>query len=72
MSDELDPILAAVDRLAPALEASGLDELDLTVGDLEIRLSRPVAVAAAPASTAGRLRRQRPHRPRHTRRRSTA
>jgi acetyl-CoA carboxylase biotin carboxyl carrier protein len=53
MSDELDPILAAVDRLAPALEASGLDELDLTVGDLEIRLSRPVAVAAAPASTAG-------------------
>jgi acetyl-CoA carboxylase biotin carboxyl carrier protein len=53
MSDELDPILAAVDRLAPALEASGLDELDLTIGDLEIRLSRPVVAVAPAASSAG-------------------
>jgi acetyl-CoA carboxylase biotin carboxyl carrier protein len=52
MSDELDPILVAVDRLAPALEASGLDELELTLGDLDIRLARPTA-AAPPHATVG-------------------
>lgn len=53
MSDATDPILAAIDRLAPVLESSGLDELEVTVGDIGVRLARPRAavVAAAPAST---------------------
>jgi acetyl-CoA carboxylase biotin carboxyl carrier protein len=46
-----DPILDAVDALAPAFESAGLDELELTVGDLHVRLARsrpaPVAVATA-------------------------
>ena len=50
---ERDPILEAVDALAPALEQAGLDELELTVGDLHVRLARPRAVAtAAPVETA--------------------
>jgi acetyl-CoA carboxylase biotin carboxyl carrier protein len=54
MSDRADPILAAVDLLAPAFADAGLDELELTVGDLRVRLAkpRPVAVAAAPAPAA--------------------
>jgi acetyl-CoA carboxylase biotin carboxyl carrier protein len=46
-----DPILDAVDALAPAFAAAGLDELELSVGDLNVRLarSRPGAVALAPA-----------------------
>ncbi len=53
MTDGADPILAAVDRLAPALEASGLDELELEVGDLTVRLAKPRALlAAAPTSGA--------------------
>jgi acetyl-CoA carboxylase biotin carboxyl carrier protein len=44
-----DPILAAVDRLAPALEAAGLDELELQVGDLSVRLMKPRASIAAAA-----------------------
>jgi acetyl-CoA carboxylase biotin carboxyl carrier protein len=47
-----DPILAAVDRLAPALDASGLDELELSLGDLSIRLVKPRALAAGPATDA--------------------
>ena len=43
-----DPILAAVDRLAPALKAAGLDELELQVGDLSVRLMKPRASIAAP------------------------
>lgn len=50
MSDE--QILRAVDRLAPALERSGLDELELTVGDLTVRLARPRAAALAAVSVA--------------------
>ena len=45
-----DPILSAIDRLAPAFEEAGLDELELEIGDLRVRLARPrapVAVAAA-------------------------
>jgi acetyl-CoA carboxylase biotin carboxyl carrier protein len=42
-----DPILAAVDLLTPAFEASGLDELEVEAGELVVRLARPSAVAAA-------------------------
>ena len=46
-----DPILAAVDLLAPAFEQADLDELEIEVGDLRVRLARP-APAAAPQSPA--------------------
>ena len=46
-----DPILAAVDLLGPAFERAGLDELEIEVGDLRVRLARPVA-AASPAPAA--------------------
>jgi acetyl-CoA carboxylase biotin carboxyl carrier protein len=49
MSDP-DPILAAVDLLAPAFSEAGLDELELEVGDLHVRLARPRA--ATPSATA--------------------
>jgi acetyl-CoA carboxylase biotin carboxyl carrier protein len=51
---EAEPILAAVDLLAPAFEEAGLDELELEVGELRVRLARPVAAVAAvaPASAA--------------------
>jgi acetyl-CoA carboxylase biotin carboxyl carrier protein len=53
VSDQPDPIIAAVDLLAPALASSGLDELELSVGDLNVRLSKPrAAVTAAPAAVA--------------------
>ena len=44
-----DPILAAVDLLAPAFEQAGLDELEVEVGDLRVRLARPRALPAPPA-----------------------
>jgi acetyl-CoA carboxylase biotin carboxyl carrier protein len=49
-----DPILAAVDLLGPAFEKAGLDELEVEVGDLRVRLARPTvaAPAAAPAAEA--------------------
>ena len=48
-----DPILAAVDLLTPAFEASGLDELEVESGELVVRLAKPVAPEpAAPASVA--------------------
>jgi acetyl-CoA carboxylase biotin carboxyl carrier protein len=40
-----DPILAAVDLLAPAFEQADLDELEVEVGDLRVRLARPPAAA---------------------------
>jgi len=46
-----DPILAAVDLLAPAFEQGDLDELEVEVGNLRVRLARPVAAAPAPAPT---------------------
>ena len=49
MSDQPEPILAAVDLLAPAFADAGLDELELSVGDLRVRLVRPRAAAAAAA-----------------------
>jgi len=44
---EHDPILDAIDRLAPAFEEAGLDELELEIGDLRVRLARPPASVAA-------------------------
>ena len=46
MSDELDPVLRAVDLLTPAFAASGLEELEVESGDLLVRLVRPRAAAA--------------------------
>ena len=66
MSDQPEPILAAVDLLAPAFAEAGLDELELSVGDLHVRLARPRAAApAAVAAPAGapRLRRRPRRRP---------
>lgn len=49
-----DPILAAVDLLGPAFEQADLDELEIEVGDLRVRLARPAPEpAAAPAPPAG-------------------
>ena len=47
MTDQPDPILAAVDLLAPAFADSGLDEMELSVGDLHVRLAMPRAAPAA-------------------------
>jgi acetyl-CoA carboxylase biotin carboxyl carrier protein len=47
-----DPILAAVDLLAPAFAEGGLDELEVEVGDLRVRLARPPAVSPEPAAAA--------------------
>jgi acetyl-CoA carboxylase biotin carboxyl carrier protein len=56
-SGPVDQVLAAIDLLAPAFEASGLDELEVEAGGLVVRLARPrqamptaaaVAVAASP------------------------
>lgn len=48
-----DELLAAVDLLAPAFEASDLAELEVEAGDLVVRLARPKAAplpqAIAPA-----------------------
>jgi len=47
-----EQVLAAIDLLAPAFEASGLDELEVEVGELVVRLARPREAAAAPAAPA--------------------
>ena len=47
-----NPILEAVDLLGPAFAAAGLDELEVEVGDLRVRLARPAAVVAAPPPAA--------------------
>ena len=47
MTDSQDPILAAVDLLAPAFTDAGLDELELSVGELHVRLAKPPAVPSA-------------------------
>ena len=44
MTDSQDPILTAVDLLAPAFTDAGLDELELSVGELHVRLVKPSAV----------------------------
>jgi acetyl-CoA carboxylase biotin carboxyl carrier protein len=54
MNAAADQVLAAIDLLAPAFEASGLDELEVEAGELIVRLARPrepqVAIAAPVAS----------------------
>jgi len=54
MNAAADQVLAAIDLLAPAFEASGLDELEVQAGELVVRLARPrepVAAAAVPAAS---------------------
>ncbi|MGZ8563035.1 MAG: acetyl-CoA carboxylase biotin carboxyl carrier protein [Candidatus Limnocylindria bacterium] len=55
MTAPAEQMLAAIDLLAPAFEASGLDELEVEVGELVVRLARPRAATAPPAagSTSG-------------------
>ncbi len=52
IDDRIAPLLAAVDGVAPAFAASGLDEIELTVGEIEVRLARPRAVSSAPVPAA--------------------
>jgi acetyl-CoA carboxylase biotin carboxyl carrier protein len=52
MPSRSETILSAVDRLAPALEASGLDEIEVAIGDLSVRLAKPRAAAITPAGPA--------------------
>ncbi len=53
MSEGQDAVLRAVDILAPAFEASGLDEVEVEAGELFVRLARPrQAPAEIPAATA--------------------
>ena len=54
MSDERDSdaVLEAIDILAPAFEASGLQEVELEVGELRVRLARPAAAVPAPPAPA--------------------
>jgi acetyl-CoA carboxylase biotin carboxyl carrier protein len=47
-----DPILDAVDLLGPAFADAGLDELEVEVGDLRVRIARPRAALAGPAAAA--------------------
>jgi acetyl-CoA carboxylase biotin carboxyl carrier protein len=49
VSEQREPILAAVDLLAPAFADAGLDELELSVGDLHVRLAKPRSAAPAAA-----------------------
>ena len=46
MTDAGDPIVEAIDLLAPALEREGLDEIELEIGDLHVRVARPLGVVA--------------------------
>ncbi|HEY7331978.1 MAG TPA: biotin/lipoyl-containing protein [Candidatus Limnocylindria bacterium] len=51
MTDARDPVLRAIDILAPTFEATHLDELEVEAGELLVRLARPRAVTvAAPAA----------------------
>jgi acetyl-CoA carboxylase biotin carboxyl carrier protein len=56
MTPTADQVLAAIDLLAPAFEASGLDELEVEAGELVVRLARPreaLPTSPAPAATVG-------------------
>jgi acetyl-CoA carboxylase biotin carboxyl carrier protein len=46
-----DEVVAAVDAVAPIFAASGLDELEVEVGDIRVRLARPADPTSAPAVT---------------------
>ena len=52
MTTQRDPILEAVDALAPALASAGLDELELTVGDIHVRLARTRPLPLVPQGEA--------------------
>jgi acetyl-CoA carboxylase biotin carboxyl carrier protein len=54
VSDAGEPVLRAIDILAPALEATALDEVEVEAGELLVRLARhrPLAAAAAPQAVA--------------------
>ena len=52
MSQGQDPVLRAVDILAPAFEASGLEELEVEAGELLVRLARPRQTAAVVTAAA--------------------
>jgi len=47
---ERDPVLDAIDLLGPAFEQAGLDELEVEVGELRVRLARPRAATPPPAA----------------------
>jgi len=47
------PVIAAVDMLAPALADSALDELEMDVGGLRVRLARPARTAPVVAPLPG-------------------
>jgi acetyl-CoA carboxylase biotin carboxyl carrier protein len=49
VSDRTDAALRALDILAPAFEASGLDEVEVEAGALLVRLARPRAQSGTPA-----------------------
>lgn len=51
--EEIEPLLAAVDALAPPFVSSGLDEMEVEVGDVSVRLARPRAVVVQPTLPAG-------------------
>jgi acetyl-CoA carboxylase biotin carboxyl carrier protein len=51
MTDAGDPIVEAIDRLAPALERDGLDEIEVEIGELHLRLVRPRTATAAQTAT---------------------
>ncbi|MEO8252332.1 MAG: biotin/lipoyl-containing protein [Chloroflexota bacterium] len=49
MTAPAEQVLAAIDLLAPAFDASGLDELEVEAGELVVRLARPhMATVPAP------------------------
>ena len=50
MTDAGDPIVEAIDRLAPALERDGLEEIEVEIGDLQVRIARPRSPVAVPAA----------------------
>jgi acetyl-CoA carboxylase biotin carboxyl carrier protein len=50
VTDARQPELRAIDILAPAFAATGLDELEVEAGELLVRLARPRPVAAPVAS----------------------
>lgn len=52
MTAPAEQVLAAIDLLAPAFEASGLDELEVEAGELVVRLARPRPPSASPTSPA--------------------
>ena len=54
VADDREAILAAIDRLAPTLATSGLDELEIEVGEIQLRLARPRRPAAAEVTTSTR------------------